>query len=146
MARHARLDWIGLWPERRASISKVTEADVDEAGLIGDHARGGKRAIALLQAEHLSVIAAFLGRAEVTPAQLRRNLLVYGLNLFALRKGVVQIGSAVIEIQGPCPPCSRMEQELGHSGYNAMRGHGGWYASVIAPGKIGIGDTVRPDF
>jgi MOSC domain-containing protein YiiM len=147
MARHAkagRLDWIGLRAERYAEIDVVDRAEVIEAGLIGDHGRAGKRAVTLIQAEHLPVIAALSENADVSPGMLRRNLVVSGLNLLALRKGLVRVGDVVLEIHGPCPPCSRMEKTLGPGGYNAMRGHGGWYARVAMPGVISVGDVVAP--
>ncbi|MEJ6401899.1 MOSC domain-containing protein [Yoonia sp. 2307UL14-13] len=149
MARHAvpgRLDWIGLRSARHAPVDIVETAELTEGGLIGDHGRAGKRAVTLIQAEHLPVIAALSGNADVAPERLRRNLVVSGLNLWAIRKGQLRVGDAVIELYGPCPPCSRMEKELGPGGYNAMRGHGGWYASVITPGRITVGDVVEPMF
>lgn len=145
MARHAqvgRLDWIGVRAERRAEVVAVPVAEVTESGLIGDHGRPGKRAVTLIQAEHLPVIAALSGHMTVTAAQLRRNLVISGINLAALRRGQVRIGAVVLTIEGPCPPCSRMEETLGHGGYNAVRGHGGWYAAVACPGKIQIADPV----
>ena len=147
MARHARagrIDWIGLRPARRADVISVDEAQVTATGLSGDHAPEGKRALTLIQAEHLPVIAALAGLAEVPPALLRRNIVVSGLNLLGFRKAQLQIGAAIIEVSGPCPPCSRMEEALGHGGYTAVRGHGGVYASVIRPGTIRIGDAVLP--
>jgi len=147
MARHAgpgRVDWIGLRPERRAAMVAVDAAALTEAGLEGDRARAGKRAVTLIQAEHLPAIAALCGRAEVAPALLRRNLVVSGINLIALRHGPVQLGGAVVEITGPCAPCSRMEEALGPGGYSAMRGHGGWCARVLKPGPVALGDAVAP--
>ena len=147
MARHAvpgRLDWIGLRAERYAPIDVVDTAELTETGLVGDHGRAGKRAVTLIQSEHLPVIAALSGHDQIQPERLRRNLLISGLNLLALRKGPLAIGDAMLEIHGPCPPCSRMETELGPGGYNAMRGHGGWYASVSKPGVISLGDTITP--
>jgi len=147
MARHARagrLDWIGLRGERYAPLDVVDGAELTDAGLVGDHGRAGKRAVTLVQAEHLPVIAALSGNELVTPNALRRNLLVSGLNMLALRKGLLRVGDVVLEIHGPCPPCSRMEKELGPGGYNAMRGHGGWYASVATPGIVNVGDVVAP--
>jgi MOSC domain-containing protein YiiM len=35
-----------------------------------------------------------------------------------------------------------MEEALGEGGYNAVRGHGGWCATVIRPGRLGVGDQV----
>ncbi len=147
MARHAvpgRVDWIGLRAERYASMDVVEVAVLTDAGLQGDHGRAGKRAVTLIQAEHLSVIAALSGHDHIRPEQLRRNVVISGLNLLAVRKGVLHVGGATLEIHGPCPPCSRMEAELGPGGYSAMRGHGGWYASVATGGTIAVGDTVTP--
>lgn len=144
MSRHAqagRLDWIGLRAARRSDVTPVDMVEVAEDGLAGDHARPGKRAVTLIQAEHLPVIAALTGRA-VAPADLRRNLLVSGINLAALRKGQVRIGDVLLTVEGPCPPCSRMEEVLGSGGYNAVRGHGGWYASVTMGGMLRVGDAV----
>ncbi|TFL19170.1 MOSC domain-containing protein [Jannaschia formosa] len=142
-ARHGRIDWIGLRPERRADMAAVEAAEIAEGGLDGDHSRPGKRAVTLVQAEHLPVIAA-LCEGEVTPQALRRNLVVSGLNLAALRGREVAVGEAVLRITGPCAPCSRMEETLGRGGYSAVRHHGGWCASVVTPGRVALGDGVRP--
>lgn len=121
----------------------VEAAELAEDGLVGDHARAGKRALTLIQAEHLPVIAA-LSRAEVSFTLLRRNIAVTGINLLALRGRRIQIGAAVIEITGPCAPCSRMEAALGPGGYSAMRGHGGMTARVSRPGRLAMGNPVGP--
>ena len=123
----------------------VEAAEIEDAGLVGDRKETpGKRAVTLIQAEHLPVIAALAGLETVVPETLRRNIVVSGLNLAALRKARLTLGEAEIEITGPCAPCSRMEVALGFGGYNAMRGHGGWTASVVKPGRIAVGDAVRP--
>ena len=104
------------------------------------------RQITLVQAEHLPVIAQLAqldGVAAVDPVRLRRNLVVSGINLLALRNARVQVGDAVLEVVGPCAPCSRMETEVGPGAYAAMRGHGGMTARVITSGAIRVGDVVR---
>ena len=147
MARHAgagRLTWIGLRPARREPMRVVSGAEVSEDGLAGDRrAAPGKRAVTLIQAEHLPVIAALARLDEVAPELLRRNLVVEGANLTALRNHPVLIGGAVLKLTGPRAPCSRMEVALGPGGYNAIRGHGGWTAEVLTPGPIALGDEVR---
>lgn len=125
-------------------MTQVDAVEVTTAGLIGDRARAGPRAVTLIQAEHLPVIARLTGQ-DVTPGVLRRNLVISGVNLIALRGRPLRIGSAVVEITKPCAPCSRMEEALGAGGYNAMRGHGGWCATVLVPGRIALGDDVAPN-
>ena len=135
-----------LWvrPARLAAPVAVPEALLAEDGLEGDHARPGKRAVTLVQAEHLAVIGAMLGQGPVAAPTLRRNLVVSGLNLNALKGRRLQIGAAMVEITTVCAPCSRMEAALGPGGYSAMRGHGGWCAQVLNGGLIRVGDVVSP--
>jgi MOSC domain-containing protein YiiM len=145
MARHAtdgRVAWIGLRPARRETMVAVPAAEIGPGGLAGDHGRPGRRALTLVQGEHLGAIGAFLGLGPVAAERLRRNLVVEGLNLAALNGWTVAVGGAVLRITGICAPCSRMEEALGHGGYNAVRGHGGWCAEVVAPGHVAVGDRV----
>ena len=134
-----------LRPSSRTPIKAVERAEaVVGSGLEGDHARPGKRAVTLIQAEHLPVIATLAGRDDVAPETLRRNIVISGINLTALRNTRLRIDGAEVQITVPCAPCSRMEKALGTGGYNAMRGHGGWCAEVTAPEWITRGGTVTP--
>ncbi|QYG95333.1 MOSC domain-containing protein [Iamia sp. SCSIO 61187] len=148
--RPGRVDWIGLRPDRGAPVEVVdhVEAEVG-SGLRGDRwtpRRGGQgtRQVTLVQAEHLPVVAALVGRDAVDPALLRRNLVVSGINLTALVGAQIRVGATVLELTGPCTPCSKMEAALGPGGYNALRGHGGWNARVLRGGAIAVGDEVCP--
>jgi len=142
---HGRLVWIGLRPARRAPLLSAAEARADPSGgLEGDHFAGRynrHRQVTLIQAEHLSVISALLGQ-PVEAAQLRRNLLIAGINLLALKGQLVSIGGVLLRISGHCHPCSRMEASLGPGGYDAMRGHGGVTAEVLRGGILRVGDRV----
>ncbi|WP_254070665.1 MOSC domain-containing protein [Acidisphaera sp. L21] len=137
--------WIGLRPGRREPLVPVQTAMLEPGvGLVGDRWSGrptGGRQVSLLAEEHLHAIASFLGR-EVSPDLLRRNILVRGINLLALKDHQVRIGAALLEISGECHPCSRMEEIFGPGGYNAVRGQGGMTARVIEPGEIRVGDPV----
>jgi MOSC domain-containing protein YiiM len=141
-----RLEWIGLRPAPRTPMQVVESASAEVGrGLIGDRYAvnpGTKRQVTLLQAEHLTVIAALSGQAQVPPEWLRRNLLISGINLLALRDRQFRIGEVLLEGTGPCAPCTRMEEVLGAGGYNAMRGHGGITARVLGSGRLQVGDAV----
>jgi len=140
------LEWIGLRPGHRAPVQVVNSVRAEEGrGLLGDRyaqSPGTKRQVTLLQAEHLPLIAALTGHAALLPEWLRRNLVISGINLLALKDRPFRIGSALLEGTGLCHPCSRMEEVLGAGGYNVMRGHGGITARVLQGGEIRVGDTV----
>jgi MOSC domain-containing protein YiiM len=144
--RAGRVEWIGLRPARAVSMEAVDVAEaVTGKGLVGDRYVGasGKRGITLVQAEHLPVIAALAGHPRIAAATLRRNLVVAGIPLVALKDRRFRIGEVLLEGTGPCDPCSRMEGALGPGGYNAMRGHGGICARIVEGGVIRPGDRVE---
>jgi MOSC domain-containing protein YiiM len=143
-----RLDWIGVRPARREPLQTVAYVEaVAGYGLQGDHRMqkrpGGKRQVTLIQSEHMPVINSLCQSDSVMPEILRRNLMVSGINLLALKDRCFAIGEVVLEFSGLCHPCSRMEEYLGPGGYNAMRGHGGINARIIRGGVIRVGDIVR---
>ena len=116
-----------------------------DIGIKGDHGanrKGKKRQVTLVQAEHLPVVAVLSNKKEVLHFQLRRNLMVSGINLLSLKDQIFKIGNCILEGTGSCAPCSRMEETLGIGGYNAMRGHGGITARILSGGTISIGDEV----
>lgn len=148
--RSGRVTWIGIRPERRGPVEVVDSVEVSATkGLIGDHYGGqsGSRHVTLIQAEHLPVVAALTGRDTLDPALVRRNIVVSGLNLLALKEHRILIGDpqrepVILQVTGQCHPCSKMETALGPGGYNALRGHGGLTAKVIRGGIIRTGDVV----
>ncbi|GGJ37585.1 MOSC domain-containing protein [Deinococcus roseus] len=151
------LIWMGLRPAYREPLIEVEEVEaLTDAGLAGDHtgAQGlknlqskgknpSKRQVTLIQAEHLDVLARLMEKCEIEPALLRRNLVVRGINLHALKKARFRIGNVLFEGTGDCHPCSRMEEVLGKGGYNAMRGHGGITARILEGGTLHLSDVVR---
>lgn len=141
-----QLQWIALRPRKKAAMEEVDNVRLcTKLGIIGDRyaGRSGKRHVTLIQAEHLPVIAACLGITQLDPARLRRNLVVSGLNLIALKGKRFCIGDTVLEYTGLCHPCSAMQTEFGPGGYNAVRGHGGINARVVQGGTIRHGDSVH---
>lgn len=144
--RTGEVRWIGLRPARDVPMREVDSAEaVAGKGLRGDRygSGSGKRGITLIQAEHLATIAALAGLASIEPATLRRNVVVSGIPLIALKGRRFRIGEVLCEGTAPCDPCSRMELALGVGGYNAMRGHGGLCARILEGGTFRIGDAVH---
>ncbi|MCU0444937.1 MAG: MOSC domain-containing protein [Microscillaceae bacterium] len=146
-AQSGEVVWLSIRPQRQAPPQAVNEvlATVAE-GLVGDHYSNQttkNRQVTLIQAEHLQAVAAYLGKEQIDAALTRRNLVIKGINLLSLKDQKFQIGEAILEMTGECHPCSRMEENLGKGGYNAMRGHGGITARVLKDGLIRQGDAVK---
>ena len=147
LPRAGRVQWIGLRPRRDVEMLAVNDAiAVAGRGLQGDRyaSESGKRGITLIQAEHIPVIAALSGHDRVAASLLRRNIVVTGLPVVALKGRRFRIGEVLLEGTDDCDPCSRMEAALGPGGYNAMRGHGGLCARILEGGVLRVGDSVTP--
>lgn len=158
-ASEGRIETIILRPARGEPAILVDEACAEPGrGLFGDRcantARAGKqstkRELTLFQAEHLPLVASWCGLTELQPSRLRRNLVISGLNLIAMRSPFADVvfewivgDEVIIQITGPCDPCSKMAAELGLGSYNALRGHGGMTARILSGGLIRVGDSVR---
>lgn len=107
-----------------------------------DHARkGGKRAVTLIQREHIGVMEQLLGR-PVDPLLLRRNIVVSGFNLAAVDGRTFRVGELVLEGTELCHPCQQMVRALGPDGYTAMLGHGGLCARIVHHGTVRVGDVI----
>lgn len=147
MPQRGRVEWIGLRPARREPLRPVGSVQATPGqGLAGDRFRGtaqSKRQVTLIQDEHLAAVAAILGRGRIDPGEVRRNIVVAGINLYALRHATFRVGDVLLEGTGICAPCARMEEALGPGGFNAMRGHGGITARVLQAGRVSVGDPVE---
>ncbi len=143
--RPGLIEWIGVRPERRAPMRVMETAVLDPVrGLAGDRYTGKNctRHVTLIGKADLIAIADFLGLSEVPPDLLRRNIVVSGVNLLALKDKRFRLGDALLEMTGECHPCSRMEEIFGEGGYNAVRGHGGITARVLQGGSLRLGDRL----
>jgi len=143
-----RLEWIGLRPAHKAPMVTVKQVmAIEGLGLEGDRrcqgTPGSGRQVTLISREYIGQIEHFMAMAEIDPAILRRNLVVSGVNLSALRHQRFRIGGAEFEAGAWCHPCSRMEKALGEGAVAAMLGHGGICARIIHSGEIRIGDALE---
>lgn len=142
------LEWIGLRPARKEPMQIVQQAiALAELGLEGDRrcqaSPGSARQVTLISQEHLCLIAQFMKRNQIPIEQLRRNLLVSGINLYALRHQPFRIGEAEFIATAHCHPCSRMESALGTGAVAAMLGYGGFCARITQTGLIRVGDKIE---
>jgi len=142
------VDWIGVRPRRREPLVTVPRAlAVADRGLEGDHRMGktpgSGRQVTLISAEFIDHIASQLRVEELHPSRLRRNIVISGINLNALRRQRFWLGEALLEASQLCHPCARMEAELGPGGVIAMYGYGGLCAKIISSGDIKVGAAVR---
>jgi MOSC domain-containing protein YiiM len=136
--------YIGVRPARLEPVSSLESVQaIADFGLEGDRYRNkGSRQVTIIQAEHLETVSSFMGK-PISPEMVRRNIVVAGLNLLALKGKRFVMGNAILEYSGECHPCSRMEANLGRGGYNALRGHGGITAKIVSTGLIKIGDLIQ---
>ncbi len=143
-----QLQWIGLRPERKQPMQIVDSVEaIVGFGLRGDRrcrgSEGSSRQVTIISQEYIDIIARLLKMEFIDPSLLRRNLVVSGINLTALRHQRFFIGNVVLEATAQCHPCRRMEQVLGKNGVAAMLGHGGLCAKIISGGEIFLGDSVK---
>ena len=144
----ATIEWIGVRPRRREPLMAVTEAEaVADLGLRGDHRMtktpGSGRQVTFISREFVTQIEQHLGKNGLDPAVLRRNIVVSGINLNALRRQQFWFGEALFEATQLRHPCARMEAEPGPGGGVALVGYGGLCAKVLQTGQIAIGDSLR---
>jgi MOSC domain-containing protein YiiM len=145
-----RLELLTTRSERRGEVVSLGQDEALEGlGLTSDHRTKNKkpnpeskRQVTLIQAEHLKAVASMLGKENIDASLTRRNLVVSGINLLALKDKEFFVGEVMLEYTGLCHPCTRMEENLGPGGYNAMRGHGGITARVVKGGRVCVGDKV----
>lgn len=147
LPQSGQLVWIGVRPERKAQLNSLKEVQaVTNAGLVGDHylqKKGSKRQVTLVNQSHILAIGSIMKIKRVSPDLLRRNLVVEGINLLALKDKIFAVGEVILEYTGECHPCSRMEENLGPGGYNAVRGHGGITARILKGGTMRVNDFVK---
>jgi MOSC domain-containing protein YiiM len=112
-------------------------AQVDR-GLEGcRHARAGsKRQVLLAENETLDSFG-------LHPGEIRENISTKGLSINNLPTGQrLVIGEAVLEVTGPCEPCSRMD-EIRMGLQQELTGQRGTLCRVVEGGRIQSGDTIQ---
>ena len=147
LPQQGSVHWLGIRPKRKEPLLAVEQVEaLTLKCLAGDHFSGSvssKRQVTLIQYEHVLAIASIMNMPNLSPGLLRRNIVVKGINLRSLKDKQFWVGDALLEYTGECHPCSRMEENLGDGGYNAVRGHGGITARILNGGTIKLNDVVK---
>ena len=83
-----------------------------------------------------------LDEFELSPGSLSENMVVDGLDVMRFDNGQrLQIGQAVLEVLGPCDPCSQMDR-IRNGLKQTLVGKRGRFAKVVTAGIIRVGDAI----
>ena len=127
-----------------ATGSRLPMREVEEAMAVTDrglegcrHGRpGSRRQVLLVERETVEGFG-------LLPGQLRENITTGEFGVNALMRGQrLQIGNAVLEVTGPCEPCSRMD-ELRMGLQRELYGQRGTLCRVLVGGQIRRGDAIQ---
>lgn len=130
----------------------VGAADVSEDGVVGDRQRTRKhhgrvwQALCLWSGDVIDVL-----RDEGHPVYAGacgENLTVRGVDWAALRPGVrMRIGTVLAEVSLPTIPCQQIRPffngPVRRVDHDRHPGFSRWYASVLEPGRMAVGDRVE---
>ena len=128
-----------LSQSRRAPLVAVERVNaVLETGLEGDrHAKPNSRRQVLLVEQEV------LDEFGLAPGAIREQVTLRGLALDHLVFGArIRVGSAVLEIAGPCHPCERMD-EVKPGLKQALVGRRGRFVRVVEAGTFAVGDALE---
>jgi MOSC domain-containing protein YiiM len=133
-----------LLPEHEGAPRTVEEVRATPLGLEGDvHAgrKAGKRQVLLMDAGDLRDLG-------LRPGELREQVTVDFGGLMDSPAGTrLRLGQAVLELTGPCEPCTHIGEHVGVEDVEAfrqtLRGRRGMLARVAIAGAIRVGDPVE---
>jgi len=117
------------------------------AGLEGDrYARGaGTFSPGRSDGRDLTIVAAeALADAGVEPLESRRNVVVRGVDVDALRGRRFRIGDVELVGARRCEPCAHLERLTRPGVLRALVHRGGLRADIVAGGELRVGDEVAP--
>ncbi len=129
---------------RHQRMSPVDAVRVTSDGLEGDVHGGsgtGKRVVLVAGLSDLRHLG-------LNPGDLREQVTVDLPSLMSLRPGErLRIGETVLEITGPCEPCTHIGSLLGADDVEefreSLRGRRGMLCRVVADGTVRAGDSVE---
>jgi MOSC domain-containing protein YiiM len=135
-----QVEAIHISPEKHVLPEPVDTVVVSDEGMEGDR-YFGRGDITLVEAEALEGLREDTG-IELSPAEVRRQVLTRGVRLNDLLGKRFRVGE--VEVVGVewCEPCNHL-QSITYPG--VLRGlvhRAGLRAEVVSPGRIAVGDQV----
>lgn len=142
------VEWIGIATSEGATIQPVASVKaVKGRGLEGDRKQSPegsakvKRNLTLIERSAYGHLAS-LGIA-VEDADLRRNLIVSGIDLNALVGKRFRVGAVECLATGLCDPCRYIEERTSDGVLKGLVNRGGLCAEILSDGVIALGDPVE---
>lgn len=124
----------------------VAEVDVRAGlGLVGDRYFGVaahfNAQVTFVAWEVFAEVQRTLGRDDLSPALMRRNIVVEGIPLNQLigqEFTIVDSAGASVRLQGAshCAPCAWMDAALGPGAWQSLKGRGGLRARILSDGVL----------
>ena len=134
------VEQIHIAPARSELPGPVDAVDVTADGVVGDR-YGNSRDLTLIEAEALEGLREDTG-IEVSPAEVRRQVLTRGVRLNDLVGERFTVGGVECVGQELCEPCNHL-QGLTYPG--VLRGlvhRAGLRADIVSGGRIAVGDEI----
>ena len=119
-------------------------------GIVGDRYAGKaahrNSSVTVLAAESIEALAVELGRGRLDPLLARRNVVLRGAEVEALRGQLFSLdcGEGVVLLQGgrPANPCRWLDTVLVPGAHRGMRGRGGVRCAALSDGVLQLGPAV----
>lgn len=115
----------------------LTQVEAAQTGFTGDFHSAGPPSRQILIISNST-----LEEFELLPGSLSENMVIDGLDVMRFNDGQrLQIGQVVLEVLGPCDPCSQMDR-IRNGLKQTLIGKRGRFAKVVTAGVIRVGDTI----
>ncbi|WP_346620613.1 MOSC domain-containing protein [Blastococcus montanus] len=119
-------------------------------GIVGDRYAGRPAhrdaQVTVLAVESLEALAGDLGAAPFDPLLTRRNVVLRGAEVEALRGSefALDCGAGAVLLRGgrPANPCAWMDTVLAPGAHRGLRGRGGVRCAVLSDGVLRLGPAV----
>ncbi len=119
-------------------------------GIVGDRYAGKPAhrdaSVTVLAAESVEAVAAELAAGPLDPLLTRRNVVLRGAEVEALRGELISLdgGEGVVLLQGgrPANPCAWLDTVLAAGAHRGMRGRGGIRCAPLSDGVLRLGPAV----